>query len=49
MTAADMAYASFAYVTEISPLLLIIGAVSVADLFIWFIINLFKKLPKFKW
>lgn len=47
--AAEMAYAAFGYVKEIAPLLLIIGGISVADLIIWFLIRLFKKMPTFKW
>lgn len=45
----ELALLAFNFVTtETGPLLLVIGAISVADLFVWFLIRLFKQLPKFK-
>ncbi|MNW21087.1 hypothetical protein D3C71_2218030 [compost metagenome] len=53
MDASELALTAFNFVTrELGPVLLVIGAISVADLFIWFLIRMFKQLPfkgKFKW
>lgn len=46
----SLALDALGYVKMIAPLLLIIGAVSFADLIINFLIKLVKKIPsKFKW
>lgn len=52
MDESSLVMEALVYVKEISPLLLIIGAISFADLTIGYVVSLFKKMPfagKMKW
>lgn len=50
MGASQMAIDSMAYVREIAPLMLLLGAISFADLTVHFLVKLFKSgKGKLKW